>query len=99
MGPPVSPLSPKTPVKRQGPGRGQLMEPKALYLHLGCSGLGEGKSSTFASALPESPRFRGETWVTSIKKMGSEQTEHVKWPPQSGLLSCFLPFALLSLST
>lgn len=65
------------------------MGPQALDLHPGC--LGGGGTGTFAFALPESPRFRGETWVIPIKKMGSERPEHDKWSPQSAaLLSCFL---------
>lgn len=61
---------------------------------------GEGIPGTFASALLETPRYRGGIGVVSMKMVGSERPENDKWPPQStGPLSVsYISFALLSFS-
>lgn len=89
----MGPTVPETPDQEPG-SQEQASEGKAQApgCTLAASGGREGEPRTFASALPESPRYSGGTQGEIHEGVNSEP-ENDKWPPQpAGLLSCLLHF-------
>lgn len=97
-GPPAAPKVPET--LDQEPGFQEQTsdgKPQALGRHWGALRIGDGESSTFASALGDECLSHSNTeeefGVISVKRVDPKQPENYKQPPQSsGLLSCLLHF-------